>query len=60
MQFFYPARFVIPAMGFTVEFGRVTGVNLTGSGFSALIGRDVLTLMAMTYNGPLGVVTLSI
>jgi len=59
-QYTYPVRFIIKDLNFTVEYSRTTGVNLTGSNFTALIGRDVLGMMMMVYNGPLGVVTLAI
>ena len=59
-QYLYPARFVFPGLAMTFEFSRTVGVNLSGSGYIALIGRDVLGVMHMVYNGPLGVITLSI
>ena len=60
IQYIYPARFVFTGLNWTFEFSRATGVNLTGTGFIALIRRDVLALMNLVYNGPLGVVTLAI
>ncbi|MGD0476748.1 MAG: hypothetical protein ABSB29_01110 [Nitrososphaerales archaeon] len=60
IQFIYPARFIFPMLGWTFEFSRTTGVNLGGSGFIALIGRDVLSRMTMVYNGGLGIVTFAI
>ena len=60
LQFIYPARFIFTGLGWTFEFSRATGVNLAGTGYVALVGRDVLALMNMVYNGPLGTVTLAI
>ncbi len=60
LQYIYPARFIFTGLGWTFEFTRATGVNLTGTGYIALVGRDVLALMSMVYNGPLGIVTLAI
>lgn len=58
-QNMYPARFILQA-GWTFEFSRVTGSNLTGTGLVALIGRDVLSRTILVYNGPLGVFSLAI
>ncbi|MDE1852545.1 MAG: hypothetical protein KGI38_02225 [Thaumarchaeota archaeon] len=59
-QSLYPARFILQVVGWTFEFGRVTGANLSGTGLVALIGRDVLSSMLLEYNGPLRVFTLAI
>jgi len=60
VQNVYPARFIFAGLGIVFETGRATGVNLTGTGVVALIGRDVLSNTVFIYNGPMGTVTLSL
>lgn len=60
IQFIYPARFIFSGLGWTFEFSRTTGVDLQGSGFIALIGREVLARMTIVYNGSLGIVSFAI
>jgi len=59
-QYLYPARFALLDLGSGYEFSRVLGANLSGTGYIALIGRDVLTQILMVYNGPLGIVTFGV
>jgi hypothetical protein len=59
LQSMYPARFML-GVGWTFEFSRVTGSNLTGTGLIALIGRDVLSRTVLVYNGTMGVFSLAI
>lgn len=57
----YPTRFTFNNLGgvsLAFEATRATGVKLTGQGFIALIGRDVLANMLFLYNGVMGTVTL--
>lgn len=58
-QNLYPARFIFQGPGWSFEFSRVTGSNLTGAGLIALIGRDLLNSMLLEYNGPLGIFSLA-
>ncbi len=56
----YPARFIFQVMkGFQIEFSRALGANFSGQPIHALIGRDVLKGMMLTYVGPQGQVYLS-
>jgi predicted aspartyl protease len=52
----------IEIVGTPIQFGlpKAMGANLTSQGLLALIGRDVLQLFTMFYNGPTGQITLSI
>ena len=57
----YPARFMFSNLGtvsLAFEATRATGVQLTGQGLIALIGRDVLANLLFFYNGPLGTVSM--
>jgi hypothetical protein len=56
----FPARLVFPGTPIPgIDFPRIVGVDLTGQGFIALLGRDFLARCLFTYNGPLGLFTLS-
>ena len=57
----YPATFEFPGTSLPpVNFASVTAAQLQGLGYIALIGRDILMRFTMFYNGPLGLVTLSL
>src|SRR5581483_1416795 len=60
----YPAHFRFPSAQIDIEFNSVMEVDLTGQIVNgqqliALIGRDVLSRTVFTYNGPMGMYTLS-
>lgn len=55
----YPAHFTFPATGINIDFTSVIGADLTGHIINgqqliALIGRDVLSLGILIYNGAMG------
>jgi predicted aspartyl protease len=56
----YPIN--IEIVGTPIQFGlpKAMGANLAPQGLLALIGRDVLQLFTMFYNGPTGQITLSL
>jgi predicted aspartyl protease len=56
----YPIN--IEIIGTQMQFGlpKAMGANLASQGLLALIGRDVLALFTMFYNGPTGQITLSL
>jgi predicted aspartyl protease len=57
----YPATFAFPGANLPdINFASVTASALQPMGLVALIGRDILLYFTMFYNGPLGIVTLSI
>lgn len=59
-QYKYPARISFPGTPLpAVEFSSVFGAQLREQGLVALIGRDLLSLFVLTYNGPGGFVTLA-
>ena len=58
-QNLYPIRMVLTQLAFPLEFEAVPGAALAGTGFIALLGRDVLTRMILIYDGPHGEYTLS-
>ncbi len=60
----YPVRVAAPGVGLDVEFAAAAGVKLTGQKIGnrdiiALIGRDILSMCVLTYNGPGGFFTLA-
>ena len=56
----YPARLVFPGTSIPgINLPRAVGVDLTGQGFIALLGRDFLSRFVMIYNGPVGQIILS-
>ena len=55
----YPIRIVLTPLGLGIDFSSVTGAPLGGTGFIALLGRDVLARMILIYDGPNGEYTLS-
>ena len=56
----FPARLLFPGTPIpAIDFPRIVGVDLTGQGFIVLLGRDFLTRCVFTYNGPIGLFTLS-
>ncbi len=56
----YPLKVVLPQMTYTIEFGSVTGCNLSGMNLVMLIGRDVLRLGLFHYDGVSGAYALAI
>ena len=55
----YPAHFMFPATNIEIDFASVVGVDLTGQIINgqqliALIGRDVLSMGLLVYNGTMG------
>lgn len=58
----YEASLCIEAPGMVSEVPkqRFTGAELSGQGFSVLIGRDVLVKACFFWNGPAGTLTLSV
>lgn len=61
----FPAHFTFPAAGIDLDFASVVGVDLTGQIINgqpliALIGRDVLSLGILVYNGTLGTFSFAI
>ena len=64
----YPGRIVFPTKGWTMDFGRVVGVNLAGQfvrepvpkPIIALLGRNFLERCVFIYNGTMGTWTISI
>ena len=57
----YAVRLNFPGGGIPdATFQRAVGVDLTGGGFIALLGRDFLTKFVMVWNGPLGHVILAL
>jgi hypothetical protein len=60
LQNLYPAHFTFPATNIKIDFTSVAGVDLSGQIIEgqqliALIGRDVLSLGILVYNGPYGI-----
>lgn len=55
----YPIQIVLPA-GIAFNSPRAMGANLTPQGFIAIIGRDILEVCTLFYNGTVGQITLSI
>ncbi len=56
----YPAHFTFPATNIEIDFTSVVGVDLTGQIINgqqliALIGRDVLSIGILVYNGTAGI-----
>ena len=61
LQSLYPSKLVFPTLSsMEVNFNSVFGAQLKFQNIIALIGRDVLRNMVLTYNGPGGFVTISI
>lgn len=61
----YPAHFTFPATNIEIDFSSVVGSDLSGQIINgqqliALIGRDVLSLGILIYNGSLGTFSFSI
>lgn len=66
----YAAKIDFPEDGFEIEFSSVVSVDLTGQAIPVtkekgaqqllvLVGRDILTRVVLTYNGPGGFITFS-
>ncbi len=65
LQNLYPAHFTFPATNIEIDFSSVVGSDLSGQIINgqqliALIGRDVLSLGILIYNGSLGTFSFSI
>ncbi len=66
-QNIYPVTIICPTQGWTLDSGRVTGVDLSGQIINkvppepiiALLGRDLLQHWVFIYNGPGGFWTIS-
>lgn len=61
----YPAHFTFPATNIEIDFASVVGVDLTGQIINgqqliALIGRDVLAMGILVYNGTTGTFSFAI
>jgi len=55
----YPAHFTFPSTNIEIDFASVVGVDLSGQFINgqqliALIGRDVLSMGILVYNGTAG------
>lgn len=57
----YPIKIVMimAPLALAVEYSSVVGVDLTGMGIIALLGRDFLKRTLLIYDGPTGEVTLA-
>jgi predicted aspartyl protease len=60
LQNVYPIQITIPGLGFNLQAPRAVGAALDAQGLILLIGRDVLQMCTLFYNGPAGQVTLSL
>lgn len=66
-QNIYPGRIIFPTKGWTLDLGRVVGVNLEGQVVQenppktiiALLGRNFLERCVFIYNGTMGAWTIS-
>jgi predicted aspartyl protease len=56
----YPVQILIPGLRFNLQAPRAVGAALQAQGLLVLIGRDVLQMCTLFYNGPSGQITLSI
>lgn len=56
----YPVRLEVQGVGLNMDIDRAVGANLQSQGLIALIGRDVLQLCTLYYNGHMGQITLSL
>jgi len=54
----YPVQIITPVV--TLNSPRTMGANLAAQGLLILIGRDVLAMCNLFYNGPAGQFTLSL
>jgi len=48
----YPIRIVMSQLNLGLDYNQVLGVDLSGTGYIALLGRDVLQRMILVYDGP--------
>lgn len=55
----YPVQLQIPGTPIAINMPRAVGFPLATQGIIALIGRDVLQYMILIYNGPGGLISLS-
>lgn len=56
----YPVQITLSAFGFALQAPRAIGAALAAHGVISLIGRDVLQLCTLFYNGPAGTICLAI
>ena len=56
----YPVRFAVNGLPIALDVPRALGAALTSQGLAMLIGRDVLQICTLFYNGLSGEFTLSI
>lgn len=56
----YPVQITLSAFGFALQAPRAIGAALAAQGILALIGRDVLQICTLFYNGPAGTISLAI
>jgi len=55
----YPIQVEVVGFPIRLQAPRAIGAELEGQGYIALLGRDVLQLCTIFYNGPAGEITLS-
>ena len=55
----YPVQVEVVGFPIRLQAPRAIGAELEGQGYIALLGRDVLQLCTIFYNGPAGEITLS-
>ena len=60
MQDIYPIKIVFAGTSIAFNLNAVMGSQLAAQNIIALIGRDILAMCAVTYNGPFGHFSLSI
>ncbi len=56
----YPAVIEFVGFGMRLNIGRAMGANLAPQGIVALLGRDLLQVCTLHYNGPTGQITLAV
>lgn len=58
-QNLYPIRIILNQMSLGLDYSQVIGADLSGTGFIALLGRDLLSRMILIYDGLHGEYTLA-
>jgi len=58
-QNLYPLRIGLTELTETIDYNQVLGADLSGTGFIALLGRDLLQNMILIYDGPSSEFTIS-
>jgi predicted aspartyl protease len=59
-QSLYPIKLTFSGVPITIDLRAVLGSDLTGQNCIALIGRDILSICLVVYNGVLGSFTMSL